>query len=207
MPESASSPMRPSQLHEGERQLSPVLENYLEIIFRQETSEGAARASAIAETAGVSRSTVTSALKSLKAMGYVDYEPYSLIHLTETGLEVGRDIAHRHMVFQEFFEHILQLDARTASDVACELEHVVPPEVIRRVGQFVLYLSSHRDVWEHWQEEYQRRNLGARHGGRSPFADDPDALPPALAARMRDAARKKTPDGSPDASDAADRYR
>ena len=39
------------------RQLSPVLENYLEIIFHQEIREGAARASSIAEAAGVSRST------------------------------------------------------------------------------------------------------------------------------------------------------
>ena len=37
------------------RQLSPVLENYLEIIFHQEIREGAARASSIAEAAGVSR--------------------------------------------------------------------------------------------------------------------------------------------------------
>lgn len=189
----------------GGRQLSPVLENYLEIIFRQETSEGAARASAIAETAGVSRSTVTSALKTLKALGYVSYEPYSLIHLTETGLDVGRDIAHRHMVFQEFFEHVLQLDGRTASDVACELEHVVPPEVIRRVGQFVLYLNSRREIWEHWREEYARVSPGARHS-RSSFADDPEALPPALAARLRTAAREKA-DDPPEASESGNRYR
>ena len=62
------------------RQLSPVLENYLEIIFYQEIHEGAARASSIAEAAGVSRSTVTSTLKTLKEMGYVDY--LSLIHIS-----------------------------------------------------------------------------------------------------------------------------
>ena len=91
------------------RQLSPVLENYLEIIFHQEIREGAARASSIAEAAGVSRATVTSTLKALKSMGYVDYEPYSLVHLTEAGMHIGRDIAHRHIVIQEFFQHILQL--------------------------------------------------------------------------------------------------
>ena len=124
------------------RQLSPVLENYLEIIFHQEIREGAARASSIAEAAGVSRSTVTSTLKALKSMGYVDYEPYSLVHLTEAGMHIGRDIAHRHIVIQEFFQHILQLEPNVSNDVACELEHVIPPDVIRRLGQFVLYLRS-----------------------------------------------------------------
>ena len=122
------------------RQLSPVLENYLEIIFHQEIREGAARARSIAEAAGGSRSTVTSTLKALKSMGYVDYEPYSLVHLTEAGMHIGRDIAHRHIVIQEFFQHILQLEPNVSNDVACELEHVIPPDVIRRLGQFVLYL-------------------------------------------------------------------
>ena len=141
------------------RQLSPVLENYLEIIFHQEIREGAARASSIAEAAGVSRSTVTSTLKALKSMGYVDYEPYSLVHLTEAGMHIGRDIAHRHIVIQEFFQHILQLEPNVSNDVACELEHVIPPDVIRRLGQFVLYLRSREDDWKNWQEDYKEIRL------------------------------------------------
>ena len=140
--------------------LSPALENYLEIIFLEEAREGAARASAIAEAAGVSRSTVTSTLKVLKTMGLVEYEPYSLIHLTEEGRGIGRDITHRHIIFREFFLHVLQLDESKADAVACELEHVVPQDVIRRWGQFVLYLSN-RDFWKNWQEDYrlERREL------------------------------------------------
>lgn len=187
---SSASPDKGAQgdkAHEAaDRQLSPVLENYLEIIFYLETREGAARASSIAETAGVSRSTVTSALKALQAMGFVDYKPYSLIHLTENGLAIGRDIAHRHLVFQEFFEHILQLEPAVASDVACELEHVVPPDVIRRVGQFVLYLNTRTELWEHWQDEYRAMQLKKQHKGQ-PAAPlfDPGSLPPVLASRMR----------------------
>ena len=43
---------------------------------------------------------------------------------------------------------------RQADAVACELEHVVPPHVIRRWGQFVLYLRT-KDFWKNWQSEYQ----------------------------------------------------
>ena len=134
--------------------LSPALENYLEIIFLEEAREGAARASSIADAAGVSRSTVTSTLKVLKSMGFVEYEPYSLIHLTEQGRSVGRDITHRHIIFREFFLQVLQLDEKQADAVACELEHVVSPHVIRRWGQFVLYLRT-KDFWKNWQSEYQ----------------------------------------------------
>ena len=155
------------------RQLSPVLENYLEIIFHQEIREGAARASSIAEAAGVSRSTVTSTLKALKSMGYVDYEPYSLVHLTEAGMHIGRDIAHRHIVIQEFFQHILQF--------------------IRRLGQFVLYLRSREDDWKNWQEDYKEIRL--EHIQSNTDRDLVRNAPPMLAMRTQmmgqDELRKK----------------
>lgn len=147
-------PNRDESLSSEGKQLSPSLENYLEIIFLEEAREGAVRASAIADAAKVSRSTVTSTLKVLKSMGLVEYEPYSLIHLTEKGRVIGRDIAHRHIIFREFFEQVLQLEESQADAVACELEHVVPPDVIRRWGQFVLYLRN-RDFWKNWQEDYR----------------------------------------------------
>ena len=165
------------------RQLSPVLENYLEIIFYQEIHEGAARASSIAEAAGVSRSTVTSTLKTLKEMGYVDYEPYSLIHLTEAGMHIGRDVAHRHIVIQEFLQHVLQLEAALSSNVACELEHVLPPEVIRRLGQFVLYMQSREETWKDWQEDYKKIRLEHIRAGSE--AKEMRNAPPMLALRSQ----------------------
>lgn len=152
----------------GGRERSAALENYLEIIFRLEMREGAARAGAIAEAAGVSRSTVTSTLKVLKDMGLVDYEPYSLVHLTDQGVVIGRDVAHRHFVFQEFLENVLQINPATADETACMLEHVVPPDVIKRLGQFVLFLKSRHNQWENWQEIYAREGLAKHsHGSRS----------------------------------------
>ncbi len=143
--------------------LSAVLENYLEVIFTLQMRDGAARASAIAEAAGVSRSTVTSTLKSLKAMELVQYEPYSLIRLTPRGMVIGRDIAHRHFVFQEFFQQILKLPPEKADEVACAMEHVAPPEVIQRLGQFVLFLKSRESFWDNWRRIYEEENLAARH--------------------------------------------
>jgi DtxR family Mn-dependent transcriptional regulator len=139
--------------------LSPVLENYLEAIFRLEARDGAARASSIASMVRVSRSTVTGALNTLKGMGYVEYSPYSLIHLTEKGKIVGRKIAHRHFVFQAFLEKILFLDPEEADSIACSLEHVVPEHVILRLGEFVLFLKSRPALWANWPEVYKEEGI------------------------------------------------
>ncbi len=138
-----------------DKKLSSVLENYIEIIYTEEMQQGAARASTIAEQAKVSRSTVTSALKSLKNLGYIDYSPYSLIHLTEEGKKIGKDLSHRHEIFKEFFHNVLQLTDADADDVACELEHVVPLHATRRLGQFLVYLRNKDDDMSNWQEDYK----------------------------------------------------
>lgn len=128
------------------RQLSPVLENYLEIIFHQEIRRRGPRQF---HRGGGGRvpPTVTSTLKALKSMGYVDYEPYSPRPPDRSGMHIGRDIAHRHIVIQNFPAYP-PVGANVSNDVACELEHVIPPDVIRRLGQFVLYLRSREDDWK-----------------------------------------------------------
>ena len=172
-PENASSPLMErsaTRLFNG-RELTPALENYLEIIFRLEMSEGAARAGAIAEAAGVSRSTVTSSLKVLKAMKLVEYAPYSLIHTTAEGFAIGRDIAHRHFVFREFLENVLLIEPDAADDAACSLEHVVPQAVIKRLGQFVLFLKSRPEFWETWRTIYAAEGIAKSPHGDAPHAD------------------------------------
>jgi DtxR family Mn-dependent transcriptional regulator len=140
-------------------QLAPGLENYLEAIFRLQSRDGAARASSIAEMIQVTRSAVTVTLKTLKSMGYVEYSPYSLIYLTEKGMAVGRQIAHRHFVLQSFLEKMLLLDAEDSDKTACAMEHVVPAHVIRRLGQFVLFLKSRPDFWANWPELYEKEQI------------------------------------------------
>ena len=167
-PKNAPTPRTPDG-----REMSAALENYLEIIFRLEVREGAVRAGAIADAAGVSRSTVTSTLKTLKAMGLVEYAPYSLVRLTDQGLAIGRDVAHRHLVFQEFLENVLHVDPAKADDTACMFEHVTPPDVIRRLGQFVLFLKSRQEFWSNWQESYKEEGLAKRAHGNVATLETP----------------------------------
>ena len=137
-----------------QRPLSPSLQHYIELIHREEGQHGLAHASVIADNAGVSRATVTSTLKALRSMGLIEYEAYSPIRLTDEGRRIGRDLMHRHIICREFFQNILQFDEAQASAVASELEHLVPRHVIRRLGQFNLYMQGRKEDWNNWQDEY-----------------------------------------------------
>ncbi|MBQ4615189.1 MAG: metal-dependent transcriptional regulator [Mailhella sp.] len=140
----------------SDRPLTPSLENYLKIILREEQASGTVHASAIADAAGVSRATVTSTLKALRGMGLIDYTAYGPILLTEEGRRIGRDLMHRHIVFREFFQHVLQFDEAQADAVAGELGRILPRHVVRRCGRFVLYLQKNKSLWENWQDDYEK---------------------------------------------------
>ncbi|GAB6178649.1 metal-dependent transcriptional regulator [Desulfobaculum senezii] len=146
--------------------LTSTQEDYLESIFKLEETLGAARSRDIADDLGVSRSSVTSALKGLAARGLIEYEPYSLVRLTESGAVIARDIAHRHFILNEFFHRVLQLEPGHADAVACKVEHAVDAAVIKRLGQFVLYIERSDLPWEHWQDEYARIMAQDPHPGK-----------------------------------------
>lgn len=136
--------------------MTTSLEDYLVTIFRLEMAHGAARSSDIAEAQGVSRSTVTSALKGLAARGLIEYSPYSHIRLTDQGVPLAREIAHRNMILTRFFRSVLMLDQDLADATACRVEHAVDAQVIKRLGKFILYLERSEIDLEHWLEEYER---------------------------------------------------
>ena len=140
-----------------QRPLSPSLQHYIELIYREEVQHGLAHASVIADSAGVSRATVTSTLKALRSMGLIEYEAYSPIRLTDEWRRICRDLMHRHIICREFFQNILHFDEAQASAVAGELEHLLPRHVIRRLGQFNLYMQDCKDGWSDWQDEYARK--------------------------------------------------
>ena len=68
----------------NEATLSASLEDYLEAIFHIVRKKRAARPKDISRYLDVGNSSVTGALKALKARRLVNYAPYDVVNLTET---------------------------------------------------------------------------------------------------------------------------
>ena len=68
-------------------------EDYLEQILIQQNSRGYARSVDIAEALGVSKPSVSVAMKKLCEEGYIIFGEAKMIHLTES----GRKIVKKHM--------------------------------------------------------------------------------------------------------------
>lgn len=136
-------------------QLTATQEDYLAAIFRLARISGEARSNGIAGELGVTKSTVTTALKSLAARGLIIYKPYNPIRLTPEGREVGKRIAHRNFILNEFFGKVLQLPDSDAKATACRVEHAVSDDIVLQLGRFIFFLRESGLDMEHWQEKYK----------------------------------------------------
>ena len=144
--------------------LTSTLEDYLATIFRLVQKNGDARSNAIADDLGVTRSSVTTALKSLSARELIEYTPYSPITLTPSGWELGKRITHRNLILRDFFGRVLQLPEEEAEATACRVEHAVTDDVVLQLGRFILYLKESGCDIDSWQEKF---TLPENHASKS----------------------------------------
>lgn len=77
---------------------SPAIEDYLEQIHNLIVAKGYARVVDIAENLHISQASVTNMVQKLAGEGYLVYERYRGITLTDEGRSVGAEIARRHEV-------------------------------------------------------------------------------------------------------------
>jgi DtxR family Mn-dependent transcriptional regulator len=136
--------------------LSHQLEDYLETIAVLQDEERVARSKDIAERLGVTRATVTSALRSLGDKGLINYQPYSHITLTKSGEALANEIRHRHQTLTEFLRDILHTPPQQAEENACRAEHVFDQEVIDRIVQFLEFLKKCPRTNQSWNQAFER---------------------------------------------------
>ena len=121
--------------------LSSSLEDYLEAIYNLAGENNITRSKDIAENLGVSRASVTGALRALKEKKLVNYEPYTYISLTESGKRAASEVAQKHKILKSFFIEILNVKKETAQQAACQAEHALGPDIIDKLLSFVEFVN------------------------------------------------------------------
>ena len=97
-------------------------EDYLEMILRLTEEKGYARSVDIAMGLGVSKPSVSVAMKQLREGGYIVMDKDNFISLTETGMEIAQRIYERHKVLTRILT-MIGVDDRIAQEDACKVEH------------------------------------------------------------------------------------
>ena len=97
-------------------------EDYLEMILRLNEEKGYARSVDIATGLGVSKPSVSVAMKQLREGNYIVMDKDNYITLTDTGMEIAQRIYERHKVLTRMLT-MIGVDEKIAEDDACKVEH------------------------------------------------------------------------------------
>lgn len=138
------------------RPLTSTMEDYLEAIYDLNQEHSSVRVRDIAQKLDVKMPTVTSMLKSLNEKGYVNYEKYEYVELTEQGENIGREMRYRHNVIYEFLAKTLEIDLKTADMEACKIEHSLDSDTLKRMIAFMNFLKLHQEINDHWKEYLEK---------------------------------------------------
>ena len=118
------------------------MEDYLEVIYELILEKGYATTVDISSYLNVSSPSVTKMMQKLDETGYLKYEKYRGIKLTNEGIRIARNIRNRHGLLAEFFM-IIGIDEETANNDAEGIEHHLHPETMKKLEEFINELKKH----------------------------------------------------------------
>lgn len=102
-------------------------EDYLEMIMILREQKGYARSVDIAARLGVTKPSVSYAMKQLRENGFITMDDENLISLTPEGESIAARIYERHQILTRFLMR-LGVSEETARADACKMEHDLSDE-------------------------------------------------------------------------------
>lgn len=116
-------------------------EDYLEAMLILQEEHGYIRSVDIANYLGVTKPSVSFAVKNLRESGYINMEANGPITFAPPGLEIAKRIYARHQALETFLT-MIGVDCEMAAEDACKIEHVISNDTYMAISKFVEENSS-----------------------------------------------------------------
>jgi Mn-dependent DtxR family transcriptional regulator len=137
---------------------SQTAEDYLERIHELIEEKGYARVVDIANSLRVRQASVTSMVQKLGELGYLNYEKYRGLILTDKGKAVARGIQKRHETLARFFS-LFGLDAETQQRDIEGIEHHLSQDTVEILADLATFFEENPRMLQNFQES---RRAGAK---------------------------------------------
>lgn len=113
-------------------------ENYLKIIYHlSEGTQEEISTNAVAEMTQTKAASVTDMLRKLAEKGWVNYQKYQGVRLTETGEKIALSIVRKHRLWELFLVQKMGFNWDEVHDIAEQLEHIASDELINKLDAFL----------------------------------------------------------------------
>ncbi|MHC1765086.1 MAG: transcriptional regulator MntR [Verrucomicrobiia bacterium] len=126
---------------------SQSAEDYLERIHALIEEKGYARVVDIASSLRVTQASVTGMVQRLGEMGYLNYEKYRGLILTDKGREVATGIQRRHETLSRFFS-LFGIDSEVQQQDIEGIEHHLSGETVETLSDLTRFFEQNPDALE-----------------------------------------------------------
>ncbi|MDU7337876.1 MAG: iron dependent repressor, metal binding and dimerization domain protein [Clostridium sp.] len=107
--------------------LTPALEDYLEMAYRLYLEHHYLRVGQLSELLNVKPSSASKMISKLAALGYLKYDRYEVILLTEQGQTMGEYLLERHRTIETFLTVLGSSNALEETEL---IEHTLSPSTV-----------------------------------------------------------------------------
>src|SRR5213082_1952009 len=134
---------------------SQSAEDYLERIHELIEEKGYARVVDIASSLQVKQASVTGMVLKLGESGYLNYEKYRGLVLTEKGKRVATNIQKRHETLSRFFS-LFGLDAETQRKDIEGIEHHLSSDTVEILADLAQFFEEHGETLRTFKQSRSR---------------------------------------------------
>jgi DtxR family transcriptional regulator, Mn-dependent transcriptional regulator len=135
---------------EDKKQMTASMEDYLEMIYRLSEKEGYVRVNQLADQLNVQASSVTKVVQKLTSLGYLDYQKYGLIQLTDKGKAMGSFLLNRHVVIENFLRIIGVEDEFILRDTEM-IEHHLSMSAVKKINLLYQFMNTNCEILEQFR--------------------------------------------------------
>ncbi|SCG84028.1 Transcriptional regulator mntR Manganese transport regulator [Proteiniborus sp. DW1] len=130
--------------------LSPSLEDYLEEAYRLSVNNKEIRIKDVAECLNVSMPSVVKGLRKLNRLGYLIYQPYEKIELTDRGKMTGFFLVERNKILKDFVSMIgSDCDIKQEAEA---MEHYLTISTIKSIEKLVKFFSENESILQEFRK-------------------------------------------------------
>ena len=137
-------------LQQNQKLLTPAMEDYLEMIYRNSLQEGYLRINKLAELLNVKASSASKMVQKLGELGLLNYEKYGIIVLSDSGREIGDFLLERHKIIEDFLKLL-----GCGEDVLVQtelIEHNINSSTVKNLKILNDFFESNKEIADKYRE-------------------------------------------------------
>ncbi len=130
-----------------------TIEDYVELIYIIQNKKEKVHTSDIASAFNINPASVTEIFQKLSDEGYINYEKYTGVTLTEKGRKIAMNTKKKHETLKNFLI-LLGVDEKIADEDACKIEHNIDQKTMGKLRKFVEFAKL-EDGCTRWLDHFK----------------------------------------------------